>query len=45
MCVHCSQVIDVASAQQSSIQNEIMGAYAFPNETSDNKNQKVRIYI
>ena len=45
MCVHCSQVIDVASAQQSSVQHETMGAYAYPNETSDNKDQKVRIYI
>ena len=45
MCVHCLQVIDVASAQQSSVQNETMGAYAFSNETSDNKNQKVRIYV
>ena len=41
MCMHCSQVIDIASAQQSSVQHETTGAYAVPNETDDNKTKKV----
>ena len=43
MCVYCLQVIDVASAQQSSVQHETTGPYALPNDETADKVQKVSI--
>ena len=45
MCMHCSQVIDIASAQQSSVQHETTGAYAVPNETDDKKVCTVSMHV
>ena len=43
MCVSYLQVIDVASAQQSSVQHETTGPYTLPNDETADKDQKVSI--